>query len=319
MPSAVGGIVGGLLGGGTPSAPNVQTFQPSGTQQADTSFQTLINQMLANNPYDKYAPQATATFDSAYKNPYAPGYQASANTAGAAYGAAGATAGASAPGLTKAGDNALTASNQVLNMGFDPQNALYQQSLQKLNDTTNAGQAQRGITNSPYGQSVSDTANTNFNIDWQNNQLTKAIQALSGYTSGVAGANADYTGANTLATAGAADIAKSGALPFAASTDITNSQSAAMNQLLSILGNSGAGAWDSTSLDQLMSYLKLGAGQSNQQGEFDLANYANALKQSQASQSGLGSLVSSGADIVGQIAGQEGPTSIASLLSLLAA
>jgi len=292
--SAVGGLAGSVFGSSTPSAPNVQTFQPSGTATADKSFQTLIQQMQANNPYSTYAPQATSTFNAAYNDPYAAGYQSSANTAGSAYGTAGNTAINSAQGLTTAGNTAMTGANQVLNMGFDPQNALYQRTLQQLNDSTNAGQAARGITNSPYGSSVASTADSNFNIDWQNNQLQKAIQALSGYTSGVAGANADYTGANTLATTGAGDIAKSGAIPFAASTDITNNQNAAMNQLLSVLGNSGAGSWDNNTLNQLMSYLQLGAGQSNQQANFDLKNYQDSLAASQASQQGVGSLVSSG-------------------------
>lgn len=299
MGSSIGGIVGGLFGGSTPSAPNVSTFQPTGTSAFDTSTQNLINSRLANNPYTQYAPQATATFNQQYNNPNAAGYQSAANAAGAQYGATGAADTAAAGSLNNSGNTATTASNQLLQMGYDPQNALKNQSQQQLNDQVNANLAATGNTSSPYGSSVSATANQNFNTDWQNQQLTRAIQALGGYTSGISGADADFAGANTLGTAGAANTAKAGAVPFAASTDITNSQNAALTSLMGILGNSGAGAFDQSTLSDLMSYLNLGAGQANQQGNFDLQDYQDQLAASQASQSGLGSLASSISNLAG--------------------
>ena len=317
MGSSIGGVVGGLFGGSTPSAPNVQTYQPTGTAAFDQSFQNVLNSNINNNPYTQYTPQATATFNQAYNNPNAAGYQTAANNAGAAYGAAGNAATGSAPALTTAGNTALAGANQVLNQGMDPQGALQAQMLQQLNDQVNVNSAQRGITNSPYGASVANTADTNFGIDWQNNQLQRAIQGLNGYTSGVAGANADFTGANTLATAGAADTAKSGAVPYAASTDITNSQNAALQQLLGIVGNAGAGTYDQNTLNQLMSYLQLGTGQANQQANLDLKTYQNQLAAAQDSQAGAGDFGSSVADATGKVASAAGPTTIASLLALL--
>lgn len=317
MSSAIGSVVGGLAGGSTPSSPNLQTWQPTGTAAFDTNYQNLIGQLVASNPYQTYAPEATATFNAAYNNPTASGYQTAANTAGQQYGAAGTAATGSAPALTTAGNTALAGANQVLNMGFDPQSQLYQRTLQQLNDQVNANGAQRGITNSPYGASVANNANENFNIDWQNNQLTKAIQALSGYTSGVSGANADFTGANTLATAGASDTAKAGAVPFAASTDITNSQDAALTQLLAVLGNSGSSAYTSNILSQLMPYLNLAAGQANTQANLDQTSYLDAVKSAASSQAGLGSLVSGGLNAAGQVASAN-PSSVASLIALLA-
>lgn len=315
MGSSVGGIVGGLFGGDTPSAPNVTTYQPTGTAAFDQTFQNLVNNRVGNNPYTAYAPQATATFNQAYTNPFAPAYQTAANTAGAAYGAQGTADTTAAGALTSVGNTGLTGANQVLQQGLDPQSALYTRSLQQLNDQVNANEAQRGITSSPYGASVANSAASNFGIDWQNNQLQRAIQGLNGYTAGVAGANADFAGADTLGTAGASNQAKAGAVPYAASTDINNSQSAALNQLLSVLGNSGAGTFDANTLDQLMSYLQLGTGQSNQQAQLDLDNYANQLAASKASQSGLGSLASSVSNVLG---GQNGSGYAMALNALIA-
>lgn len=301
MPSSIGGIVGGVLGGSTPKPPNVQTWQPTGTNAFDKTYQDLVNKRVSNNPYTQYAPQAKATFNAQYNDPYAPGYQAAANSAGAAYGAQGAADTAAAGALTGAGNTDLTAALQALGMGFDPRNIQHNQGAQHSADVANANSAARGITNSPYGASVANTASQNFESDWQNQQLTRAIQALSGYTGGVTNANSAFAGADTLGTAGASNIAKAGAVPFAASTDITANQNDAITKLMGVLGNSGAGQWDQSTIDDLMSYLNLGANQSNQQGNFDLENYANKLAAAQASQKGLGGIVSDGVNIASHI------------------
>lgn len=292
MGSSVGGIAGGLFGAGnTPSAPNLQTYQLPNLSGAGNYYSGLL-QTEANNPYSAYVPQAMTTFNQQFTNPYASGYQAAGNAAGAQYGATGAADASAANAMTGAGNNAMTGANQVLQMGFDPQNALYQRTLQQLNDTVNANEANRGITSSPYGASVANTADSNFNIDWQNNQLTKAIQALGGYTSGVTGANADYSGANTLGVAGAENTSNAGALPFDTSNAITGSQNSALNQLLSIIGNQGAGAWNTMDANTLASYLGLGAQQSNQQANFNQLSYQDALAAAASGSSGIGGLAS---------------------------
>jgi hypothetical protein len=292
MPSAIGGIVGGLFGSKTPKAPNVQTFQPGGTQDFDKLYQELATSVAKNNPYATVTPEALATFNTQYNNPYATPYQTAANAAGTAYGQEGQQAGANSTALSTAANAALPAATQALNMGFDPQNALYQRTLQQLNDQVNVGQAQRGITDSPYGASVANNANENFNIDWQNNQLTRALQALSGYTSAVSGAGTEMTTANNLGAAGAAATNNSGAVPFAAANSVTSNQNDAITQLLNVIGNSGGAGYDQQSLQDLLSYLQLGANQSNAQGQLTLQNYQNQLNASKASQSGLGGLVS---------------------------
>lgn len=304
MSSAVSGLVGGvagsLFGSSTPSVPNVQVYQPTGTAAADTSYQNLINSNIANNPYAAYSPQATQTFQQQFNNPYAGLYQDSANAAGTAYGTTGTNAVNASGALNTAALAGLPAATQALNLGFDPQSALYKQQLQQLNDQVGANSAARGITNSPYGASVANTADTNFNIDWQNNQLQRALSALSGYSGAVSGAGNQATQAGSLGAQGANALNDQGAVPFTAANNVSTNQNTALTNLLSILGNSGAGAYNSNDLNALMNYLKLGTSQSNEQGQFDLSNYTNTLAASQASQQGIGNLVSAGASAASQ-------------------
>lgn len=297
MPSAIGGIAGGLFGGSTPSAPNVQTFQPSGTQAFDKLIQSMITQQSGSNPYSQYMPQATATFNMQSGNANAPGYQTAANNAGSAFNTVGNQAVGASVDINKAALAGLPAASQVLNMGFDPNNALYQRTLQQLNDLVNVNEASRGVTNSPYGASVANTADANFNIDWQNNQLDRALKALSGYTSGVQGAASGAAQAGQVGTAGAGAINNAGAVPFNATNTISENQSAALNQLLNILGIGGSQAFNQNTINDLMQYLNLGANQANQQGNFDLQNFQNKLAQSQVDQAGTGNLVGNGAMI----------------------
>jgi hypothetical protein len=82
--------------------------------------------------------------------------------------------GAYIPGL-------MSAANATMNTAFDPQNALYNRTLGQVTQQNNAGQAARGLAMSPVGAELSNQANSNFNIDWQNAQLGRQTQGLSAY------------------------------------------------------------------------------------------------------------------------------------------
>lgn len=81
------------------------------------------------------------------------------------------------PGLT----GGMDAANQILQTGFDPQQALYDRESQKSFDKTNAINAMYGVASSPYGAGLASDASRNFDIDWQNAQLQRQIQALGAY------------------------------------------------------------------------------------------------------------------------------------------
>ena len=88
----------------------------------------------------------------------------------------------------------INAANQVLQTGFDPQSALYNQQYGQQLDQQNAINAQNGVSGSPYAAGITGQAGQNFNIDWQNQQLNRQLSALGGASS------ADTAAAGNLAT-----------------------------------------------------------------------------------------------------------------------
>lgn len=277
--------MGSAFGGSAPSGQ--QVYQPNWLSGADTSFQNIIQNRTNNNPYQAAAPQAQATFNQQYNNPYTQGYQTAANNAGGSLSGIG--------NLTLGNSNALSgqvspqiaAANQVMQLGLDPQSSLYQQQLQKARDQANVQNAQSGVSTSPYGASVANNAVNQFNMDWQNNQLQRAIQGLQGYDSGISSAGNTAGNAASLGGTGANYVLQGGDLPYTTNNAITGNQSSALTNLLSILGNSGGGAYDTSSLNSLLSYLGVGAAQSNQQAQLNQSATNNA-------QSGIGDLIGSG-------------------------
>jgi hypothetical protein len=75
----------------------------------------------------------------------------------------------------------LSAGQNIYNLGLDPQNALYARTAQQLQDQTGATNSMYGLGSSAAGAGVANQAMSNFNIDWQNNQLSRALQGLQGY------------------------------------------------------------------------------------------------------------------------------------------
>lgn len=84
---------------------------------------------------------------------------------------------AAIPGLTQG----MGYADQVMQSGFDPQQALYGREYQQMQDQQNAINSMYGVSGSAYGAGVAGDASRNFNIDWQNNQLGRQLSALQGY------------------------------------------------------------------------------------------------------------------------------------------
>jgi hypothetical protein len=95
----------------------------------------------------------------------------------------------------------FAAGNQILQQGMDPQNALYDRTRGQVEQQTRAGQAARGINMTPYGASVEGGVMSDFNIDWENAQLARMMQAIQGgATAFGAGGNAIQGGQNLAAS-----------------------------------------------------------------------------------------------------------------------
>lgn len=203
----VGSVAGGLVsnamggGGGGTSGGGPSYYVPTGLGTADTGWQNFLSSLSGqymNNPLGQYGQQSLFG-GLAANTQYAPGYQNAANLAGTGYANAGAA-------LADLGNfdlatqrQLLGAGRQVFDMGLDPRNALYDRTLNQLTQQTGATNSMYGLGSSAAGAGVQNQALSNFNIDWQNNQLSRALQGLQGYT-GAATTGGQYgqAGANAL-------------------------------------------------------------------------------------------------------------------------
>lgn len=201
-------------------------------------------------------------------NPYAQQYLGGAQGAGqAAYGAG--------AGLTGTSLGQLGNVQQLMNLGFDPQNALYNYT-QNLNQQQNlAALGQSGVANTPYGQGVNAMANNQFNMNWENNQLGRASQA-AGAAGGLLGSIGQGVGTGTGL------MAQGAALPYNAYSTINSNALSAL---------SGAGQFGNQTAQipeqQIANYLQyLGQGTQQQGQNLNQANSSFAQNQAMGSQLG---------------------------------
>lgn len=186
-----GALIGNAIGGGGGSSYQQPTpatgFSGANEAQADTGWLQafLAMQALANNANSTASPLYSQSLAALQGINYAP-YLAGANQVGALYGNAANVANQQAGlyGSQAAQDFAQQAGlygtgNSIMQGAMDPQSALYNRTLQQLQDQVRAGQAARGLGNSPVGGAEENQALSNFNIDWQNNQLARQAQAAS--------------------------------------------------------------------------------------------------------------------------------------------
>jgi hypothetical protein len=126
----------------------------------------------------------------------------------------------------------LAAGNQVFQTGMDPQSALYNRSQQQTTDQTRAALAAAGLGGSPYAAGVEGQTMSNFNIDWQNNQLNRQMQGLQGLEGANASALGLGTGGFNLGQGASALAASSAGLPSGAYLGQQNAIANALNTRL---------------------------------------------------------------------------------------
>ena len=244
-----------LIGNATASSYTAPNFYqtPNLSQAGDTFYNTANNNL---NTASAATPAWQQYLSSLTNNPYQAGAQTASGNAGTAYTNTGNAAVANSGALSGA-------SNALLNTAMNPQSALYNQQQQNNTDQTNASLAARGLTTSGAGADLAQQSNMNFNTNWMNN-----LQGLQSQAIGTAGTG--MTTAGNLGTSGANAINSGGAVPAA-------TYNAGVNQLGSGLSNynSGVNSTNSTALSDIMSYLGLGASQSNQQGQFNNQYWTN--------------------------------------------
>ncbi len=207
-------FLGGLFGGNqVPQGPPPINVQGTGATQGN-----VLGGIQGLGQYNTYdIPGAQQYTNQLLNNPGTAGYLQGAGQAGQM----GMQAGTNAFG---AGGQLYGMGNQVFNTAFDPQSALYARTQQQLQDQTRASQAARGIQSSPYGAGVENKAMSDFNIDWQNQQLQRQLQGLQG------AGNAFGQGAG-LQSGGVGMYQQGSAMPYMANQQVGQNQMAALGQL----------------------------------------------------------------------------------------
>lgn len=295
----MGGLIGGFLGGSAggssaPSTNNVPTIGGTGAQ--DNNLLALLNQSSslttgANNPYTQLSPQIVQAFQQLFNTPSTAGYNAAAGTSGAASTGVGNNSINLSSLLSGAAPGALSAGQSVLNMGTDPQQALYGQQLQQTNDLANVTNAQYGLTGQQAAGNVNQ-ADTNFNIDWQNNELQRALSSLSGADTNLTAVGNAATTAQNTGAAGAASLLTGGATPYTVGQSIGSNQETALTQYLSqLLGPSTS---SQSTIGDISQYLGLGVDAGTASNSNQLANYYAQLTGTEAGAVG-GAVAGSGA------------------------
>ncbi len=188
-----------------------------GVGQAAKGSQSALQGLSQFNLYGQNLPQAQGVEQSLFNNPYAGGLQAGANTAG--------------PMLMQGGLNTFGSGNQLfagsnalMNQAFDPQQALYNRTAQQLQDQTRVGLEARGVDSTPYGAGVEGQTMSNFNIDWQNQQLQRML-------SGLGGAGQGYGQASQLQQQGGQQYAQGAGMPYQAFQGLGQGQMGALSGL----------------------------------------------------------------------------------------
>jgi hypothetical protein len=295
-------LLGGLFGGNQPTASSVAPppnyYSPYAGQAATGAFQGIQN-MPGQQTGGVYAPLAQQTGLNLYNNPYAGMLQQGAGMAGQMGQAAGLNQFGAGNLINQAGGNLLSGVNPLLNMGFDPQGQLYQRTLGQLNDQTLANLANAGVGTTPYGQSVAGNVLGNFNIDWQNQQLQRALAGAQG-AGGLAGAGAGALGAGTgLQATGAGTYLQGAGLPYSTYGQIGSGQLGGLTGAQNVIG--GGQQLSQLPIQDYLNYLGGAQGAAQNAANFGLQQNAlgwgQGMQQNQALGQGMGLL---GAGLFGQ-------------------
>ena len=246
-------VIGGLLGGAMSSQPvssSQYTYVPPNQAGMAQNWQNAYGQVGGMLPsyYGQIQPMSQSALMQAYNNPYAQQYQQGA--------------GQMAQAGQQAGQQAMGAANQLYQTSMDPQQALYDRTLNQIQQQSRAANAAAGIGTSAAGVGLENQAVGNFNIDWQNQQLQRELQGAQG------AGNVNNQALNMmLGTYG---------LPYQVAGQIPANQQAALAQY-----TSAAGAYPAAlnqQMNQAANYM--GMGQSAQNSAFQ-QQMANAQAQNQ--------------------------------------
>lgn len=243
--------------------PNLTNYQPQNMGGADSSAFGGIGNLGNFNLYQGLIPQAQGVTNNLVNNPGIPSWLQGAQDA-SSMGAMGAN------NAFGAGGGLMSLGSNIAGTAFDPQNALYGRTVQQLQDQTRAGEAARGIAMTPYGAGLENQALSNFNIDWNNNQLNRQI--MGGQAAG------SLIGQGAGLQAGApGQLYSSSSLPYQTNLNIGQGQFGALSNLGGF-GQQGSQIPQQQVADYL-NYLGWGTGAQNAGNSAALGGFNAALNQ----------------------------------------
>lgn len=201
------------------------------------------------------------------------------------------------------GNSLVPYAQPIMNAAFDPQNALYNRTFQQNTDQVRAANEARGLDMTPYGAGVENQATSNFNIDWQNNQLQRMIAGAGaasniygtagglesgGVAAKTAGVGQQTSGAN-LQLAGANLATPAGQQYSTAANSPANTNIGALNTY----ANAGLNAQQlpQQTINDYLAYV----GKGQQQQSLQLQGQQQQFAQNAQTNSQLGGLASLGA------------------------
>jgi len=158
------------------------------------------------------------------------------------------------------GQNAQTANSLIPSLvqsGYDPQSALYNQQLQTATDTSKAQSAAAGLAGSPFAAGQASDAATNFNLNWQNQQQARQLAGATGIEGLLGSSNSSLGGATSALTGvgGLMDSASStgvnnlATLLGSAQTSTNSGLSNLLSALTSSMGFTNSGVSDANTLN----------------------------------------------------------------------
>lgn len=255
---SAGGALAGLFGGGDDKPQAPQTYQFQNMPRVESDLMAGLAGLPQYNAAGQTLPQFGGIAQNVVNNPFSQLYQSMANqSAGTGWNVGQGQTGAGM-NLMGAGMGALPYAQQLFQMGFDPQNQLYDRTLQQLTDQTRAGLSARGLAMTPYGAGVENKALSDFNIDWADRALGRANQGAQGAGYALnSGANAINLGQN-VSTLGLNTLTNAAGLPY-------NTYNAMQLAGLGALGQYGqqgstAGTQAYQPVAGMLDYLKAGTG-----------------------------------------------------------
>ena len=176
--SGLKNIFGGGGGGGSYSGQGPY-YSPAGAGSADQQWQDLLARMSQSQAGVQGAidPVLLQSYLRQLGIDTQPLVQAG-QTAGGQYGDIANLQQQYAGILGSQAGNMYGAGQDAYNMGRDPQEALRQRTQQRVVEGSRAASSARGYAMSPYSAGLESQAVGDFNIDWENQQLSRTIQGL---------------------------------------------------------------------------------------------------------------------------------------------